>query len=351
MHPNELISRQSIPLDKLVITDKSKKDALDFTIGEVRAFVEGGVVLKGDAYPWDVLLNKIKGGGWDPAHRDNTYHLEPAGYSPFRVLKKEYNGDFVYVPENGGHRFVALKVLGIDPVDCFVLDPEGLSSVSVPALNSFLQHMNQVVGGGQQYQSLFLPNGVVHRSRDVSLDVFNSCKWPSIHWCGKTVLDIGCHIGEMCFEAKRRGASRVVGFDLDGKLTGLGKELSKILGLDVEFYNCDFWDFPLWGEKFDIVMAHQCLYHFNTEHRCVNAKTHTTDEMLDLVTNACSEDFFSYTFIHDDDKPTTHTEGYRPTKTEFKEDLKKRGFIRTTINSVYNHSAKRAMVANRVVYT
>ena len=30
---------------------------------------------------------------------------------------------------------------------------------------------------------------------------------------GETVLDIGCNIGMICFDAKRRGAKRVVGID------------------------------------------------------------------------------------------------------------------------------------------
>ena len=349
MNPNILISRQSIPLDKLVILDPAIKHYLAERVGQISNFLESGTVLKGESYPWGDLLDGMKE-QWDPAHRDTTYHSEPAGYSPFKVHKRELNGEVVYVPENGRHRFVALKSLGIDPVDCFVVEQDGLEHVDVDELKSFLTHMDNVVAGGQQYQSLVLPNGVKHNSRDVSLDVFNSSGWSNYQWCGKTVLDIGCHIGEMCFEAKRRGAERVVGFDLDGKLTGLGAELSKILDLEVEFFNCDFWNFPLWDEQFDIVTAHQCLYHFNTVHRCENAKDHTKDEMLDLVTGACREDLFSYTFIHDDDKPSIDPEGYRPTKTEFIRDLNIRGFVQTEIKPLYPHSAKRAMVASKVVY-
>ena len=71
--------------------------------------------------------------------------------------------------------------------------------------------------------------------------------------------------------------------------------------------------------------------------------------MLDLVTGVCNEDFFSYTFIHDDDKPSIDLEGYRPTKMEFINDLKKRNFTNIEIKPVYPHSAKRTLLAHKLV--
>ena len=251
LNPNIKIIREKIPLNKIVILDEGVEADLKNWENLLKTNVNLG------EYPWSKLIDLIKE-GWDPAFSSKSI-IQRGQFSPFRVLKKVFNGDILYIPENGKHRLVVLRYLNIDPVECFVLDGEGLNSVSKERLESFLVHMNEVVGGGQQYQSLLLPNGIEHQGRDITSDVFNSSGWNDFFWCGKTVLDIGCHIGGICFEAKRRGAKRVVGFDLDGKLIGLGKELSKLLGLEVEFFHCDFWDFPLWEEKFDIVMAHQCL--------------------------------------------------------------------------------------------
>ena len=53
---------------------------------------------------------------------------------------------------------------------------------------------------------------------------------------GETVLDIGCNIGMICFDAKRRGAKRVVGIDYKQETIEVAKKLAKKFNLDVEFY-------------------------------------------------------------------------------------------------------------------
>ena len=40
---------------------------------------------------------------------------------------------------------------------------------------------------------------------------------------GETVIDIGCSIGAICFEAKKRGAKRVVGIDYRKETIEVGK--------------------------------------------------------------------------------------------------------------------------------
>ena len=56
---------------------------------------------------------------------------------------------------------------------------------------------------------------------------------------GETVIDIGCNIGMICFDAKRRGAKRVVGVDYRPETIEVAKKLSLELELDVEFYVFD----------------------------------------------------------------------------------------------------------------
>ena len=59
---------------------------------------------------------------------------------------------------------------------------------------------------------------------------------------GETLFDIGCSIGAVCFEAKRRGAKRVVGIDYRKETIEVGKKLAKEYDLDVELYTFDIND-------------------------------------------------------------------------------------------------------------
>jgi len=56
---------------------------------------------------------------------------------------------------------------------------------------------------------------------------------------GKSVLDLGCGAGERCFEALRRGASRVVGVDLDPDAIAAARRRAATLGAAVEFEHRD----------------------------------------------------------------------------------------------------------------
>lgn len=52
---------------------------------------------------------------------------------------------------------------------------------------------------------------------------------------GKSVLDIGCNSGQICFKVKELGASRVVGIDINKKRLNQARTLAEILKLDIEF--------------------------------------------------------------------------------------------------------------------
>lgn len=53
----------------------------------------------------------------------------------------------------------------------------------------------------------------------------------------KTILDIGCNTGYYCLWAKKNGASKVVGIDIDQQRLEQAKTLNEIEGLDIEYYN------------------------------------------------------------------------------------------------------------------
>tara|TARA_Y100000034_G_scaffold126778_1_gene178536 strand:- start:1134 stop:1739 length:606 start_codon:yes stop_codon:yes gene_type:complete len=78
---------------------------------------------------------------------------------------------------------------------------------------------------------------------------------------GKTVLDIGCNMGMVCMEAKKRGAKRAVGIDYDSKTIKTAKKFFKHNNYDVELHKFNINDGlnslqRLIGvEKFDYIFA------------------------------------------------------------------------------------------------
>jgi 2-polyprenyl-3-methyl-5-hydroxy-6-metoxy-1,4-benzoquinol methylase len=76
---------------------------------------------------------------------------------------------------------------------------------------------------------------------------------------GKTVLDVGCKYGSFCFEAERRGASRVVGIDVDPESVRKAKLLGSARGSAVEFALRDVEREEL--AEFDYVLCLNVLHH------------------------------------------------------------------------------------------
>lgn len=81
-----------------------------------------------------------------------------------------------------------------------------------------------------------------------------SDEFSTIDYQGKTVLDVGCNLGHFSFQAKRLGASHVIGLDIDENAIKACNLLKTINGInDIEFRAGDFAqiEFP---EQFDIGM-------------------------------------------------------------------------------------------------
>lgn len=71
---------------------------------------------------------------------------------------------------------------------------------------------------------------------------------------GKTILDVGCNSGQVCFEAKKLGALRVVGIDIHKIRLSQAKTIAEILNLDIEFKEIDILECQILGQ-FDIVFC------------------------------------------------------------------------------------------------
>lgn len=72
---------------------------------------------------------------------------------------------------------------------------------------------------------------------------------------GKKFLDIGCNEGFFCIEAKKRGATRIVGIDKNPNFI----ELAKKRDPDIDFRVQDWDNLP--NEKFDIVLLLSAMHY------------------------------------------------------------------------------------------
>jgi len=71
---------------------------------------------------------------------------------------------------------------------------------------------------------------------------------------GKSVLDVGCNSGMLCFECKKRHADRVVGVDVQPNRLKQARILAEIMGLDIEFREMNLFHVAELGQ-FDVVFC------------------------------------------------------------------------------------------------
>ncbi len=102
---------------------------------------------------------------------------------------------------------------------------------------------------------------------------------------GKTVLDVGCNAGFYAFEAKRRGAKRVLGVDGQRQHVRQGLFVRKVLGLDVEFRRLNVYELnPRTVGQFDITLALGLIYHLKHPILALENLYQITKEMLVIET-------------------------------------------------------------------
>jgi 2-polyprenyl-3-methyl-5-hydroxy-6-metoxy-1,4-benzoquinol methylase len=108
-----------------------------------------------------------------------------------------------------------------------------------------------------KYQNISLPYGLQTGGEDRSATA--RAILPD-DLSGASVLDIGCNFGFFCFEAAKRGASRVLGIDVDPENIRKARLLADCLGLDVEFALLDI-EVDSLNERFDHVLCLNVLHH------------------------------------------------------------------------------------------
>jgi len=101
----------------------------------------------------------------------------------------------------------------------------------------------------------------------------------------KTLLDVGCNAGFYAFEAKRRGARRVLGVDGQRQHVRQGLFVRKVLGLDVEFRRLNVYELDTRSiGQFDITLALGLLYHLKHPILALEKLYQVTKELLIIET-------------------------------------------------------------------
>jgi SAM-dependent methyltransferase len=116
--------------------------------------------------------------------------------------------------------------------------------------------MKNWIDSQQWYQTIQLSNGLITPGK---FDSRKRLKFLSDEeFSNKSVLDIGCNSGFYCLWAKKKGASRVVGIDIDKNRLQQARILTDIEQLDVEYYEKPIHDIANW-KRFDIVFCFAVL--------------------------------------------------------------------------------------------
>jgi tRNA (mo5U34)-methyltransferase len=78
---------------------------------------------------------------------------------------------------------------------------------------------------------------------------------------GQTVLDIGCNGGFYSLQMRARGASRVLGIDVEPDYLRQARFAADTIGVEIEFAEMSVYDVAALREQFDVVLFLGVLYH------------------------------------------------------------------------------------------
>ena len=136
------------------------------------------------------------------------------------------------------------------------------SSTAGPEPDQLAQRVSEL---GEWFHNLDL-HGVATAPHHFLGD-FPSIKWRHIASAipqdlrGATVLDVGCNAGFYSIEMKKRGASRVVGIDVDDRYLKQARFAAQTLGLEIELEKCSVYETDKLAGQFDYVFFMGVFYH------------------------------------------------------------------------------------------
>jgi len=78
---------------------------------------------------------------------------------------------------------------------------------------------------------------------------------------GASVLDVGCNGGFYSIEMKKRGATRVLGIDVDDRYLNQARFAAETLGVEIELQKCSVYSADKLPGEFDYVLFMGLFYH------------------------------------------------------------------------------------------
>jgi tRNA (mo5U34)-methyltransferase len=129
--------------------------------------------------------------------------------------------------------------------------------------------------------------------------------WETIRTCipedlrGKSLLDVGCNAGFYAFEAKRRGAARVLGVDGQRQHVRQALFVRNVLDLDVEFRRMNVYELNRRSiGQFDITLALGLIYHLKHPILALENLFEVTKELLVIETAIMPPERTPVSFLH-----------------------------------------------------
>ena len=146
---------------------------------------------------------------------------------------------------------------------------------------------------------------------------FKTISWKEFK--GKSVLDLGCNNGLLCIEAKRWGATRVVGVDIDPCIPA-ARQLAEAQNLNIEFWQLDIEskEFRHFCDSFDIIFYCAMHKHMRNKESMINWIDEHCNNTLYFESNSgechdcqiqCIEKWGSFSIIKKMGESGTETEG------------------------------------------
>ncbi|KKN43633.1 hypothetical protein LCGC14_0701340 [marine sediment metagenome] len=96
-------------------------------------------------------------------------------------------------------------------------------------------------GRKQNYQTYYMDDKYEEGSRN-TLYRYETMGLNSLDFNGKSVLDLGCNLGAMLFEVKRRGAAKTLGIDYEGDYITCARRLAFYNKIPINFIKLDLND-------------------------------------------------------------------------------------------------------------
>ncbi len=122
----------------------------------------------------------------------------------------------------------------------------------------------------QNYQTYYMDGKYEGGSRN-TLYRYETMGLNNLNFNGKSVLDLGCNLGAMLFEAKRRGAGKALGIDHEGDYVECARQLALYNKVPINFIRLDLNDAKVvecieqyfCNEPIDVVFALSLYKHIN----------------------------------------------------------------------------------------